>query len=58
VNYNGGSPTFDVNQKVNGGQWNLLGTFNFVAGTSGTVVLTDDADGVVIADGLKFKPVP
>jgi hypothetical protein len=58
VTYNGGSQTFDMNQKVNGGQWNLLGTFNFLAGTSGTVVLTDNADGFVIADGLKFKPVP
>jgi hypothetical protein len=56
INYDGGSTTVDVNQEINGGQWNLLGTFSFAAGTSGTVVLSDDADEFVIADAIKLKP--
>lgn len=55
--HNGGSATVNVNQQVNEGKWNLLGTFNFVAGTSGYVRISDnfaDAGKVVIADGIKF----
>jgi hypothetical protein len=55
INYDGGSETIYVNQQVNGGQWNLLGTYPFAAGTSGSVVLTDDANGVVIADAVKWN---
>jgi hypothetical protein len=58
INYNGGSETVDVDQQVNGGQWNLLGTYPFVAGTSGSVLLTDDANGVVIADSIGFVLQP
>jgi hypothetical protein len=58
IHYNGGSQTIDVNQKINGNQWNYLGTFAFIAGTAGSVVLSDDADKYVIADTIKFKPVP
>jgi hypothetical protein len=46
----------EVNQEVNGGQWNLLGTYPFAAGTSGSVVLSDEADEYVIADAIKFEP--
>ena len=50
----------DVNQEINGGQWNQLDSvsFPFATGTSGTVVLSDDADEFVIADAVKLKPVP
>jgi hypothetical protein len=61
VHYDGGSQTFDVNQEINGGQWNQLGTgfFPFVAGASGgKVVLSDNANDYVIADAIKFKPAP
>ncbi|CAD7768212.1 Doubled CXXCH motif (Paired_CXXCH_1) [Candidatus Methanoperedenaceae archaeon GB50] len=54
VYYSGGSETIRVNQKVGGGRWNYLGTWNFSAGTSGYVVLSDDADGVVMADAIRF----
>ena len=54
INYNGGSDTVDVNQEINGNQWNYLGTYNFTAGTSGTVVLTNDANEYVIADAVRF----
>ena len=60
--YNGGSDTVTVNQKESesGGKWNYLGTYNFAAGTSGYVVLSDgpDADGVVVADAIKWELVP
>jgi hypothetical protein len=58
INYNGGSgsETVDMNQQANGGRWNLLGTYYFEADGSETVVLTDDADGKVIADAVKFSP--
>ena len=57
INYNGGTTTLNVNQSVNDAQWNLLGTFNFVAGTAGYVRVTDnftDSTKVAIADGIKF----
>ncbi len=57
VSYNGGSQTFTINQQVNGGTWNLLGTFNFASGTSGSVKITDghtDTANVVMADAIKF----
>ena len=61
IDYNGGSTTVNVNQQVSGGQWNLIGTFNFVTGSVGSVKITDgfaDAGQVVIADAIKFVYVP
>jgi hypothetical protein len=60
INYDGGSETVRVSQKVDGGQWNQLGTgtYPFVVGTSGSVVLSDDANGVVVADAILWEPVP
>ena len=55
VNYEGGSTTVPVNQRLNGGQWNMIGTYHFgVADYS--VVLTDNASGGnVIADGVRIE---
>jgi hypothetical protein len=62
VYYNGGSETVRVDQTdagPGGGKWNLLGTWNFTAGTSGQVVLSNDANHrFVIADAIKLVPVP
>jgi hypothetical protein len=59
VYYDGGvSGPIEVNQKVNGSQWNLLGSFPFAAGTSGSVVLSDDANNYVIADAILFSTTP
>ncbi|MBW1860704.1 MAG: hypothetical protein JRI70_11830, partial [Deltaproteobacteria bacterium] len=58
VYYNGGSETISVNQEVRGSKWNLLGTFPFLAGTSGYVQLTDDADEYVIADAIMLAKPP
>lgn len=43
-----------VNQKNNGGTWVSLGTFDFQPGKSQGVVLSDKADGVVVADAIRF----
>lgn len=54
INYDGGSEQVTVNQQANGDRWILLGTYRFTAGTSGSVVLTDNANGVVIADAVMW----
>jgi hypothetical protein len=61
ITYNGGTQTVQVNQQVNGGRWNLLGTFNFTTGSAGFVRVTDghtDTAQVVIADAIKFVYAP
>jgi len=54
VNHLGGSTTIRVNQQINGGQWNLLGTFDFQ--DQGSVVLSDDVSSGrdVVADAVKL----
>jgi chitodextrinase len=54
VFYDGGSKTYSVNEKARGGSWILLGIHKFKAGTSGYVQLTDQANGEVTADAVKF----
>jgi len=56
VYYNGGNITIPVDQKVNSGQWNSLGTYSFAAGSSGYVQLSDNAEPstVVVADAVRF----
>ena len=57
VHHMEGASCVTVNQSQNGGQWNLLGTYNFQEGTTGKVVLTDDAQSgkVVSADAVRFE---
>jgi len=43
-----------VNQQANGGQWVSLGTYTFNAGTTGTITLTDKANGTAIADAIRL----
>ena len=57
IYYNGGNQTVTCDQRTNGGMWNLLGTWNLAAGTSGYVKITNNADNYVIADAMKFEPV-
>ena len=54
VKYNGGSATVTKSQRTSNGQWVLLGSYAFSAGTAGNVTLTDNADGTVIADAIKL----
>ncbi|MCG7983798.1 MAG: Ig-like domain-containing protein [Candidatus Thiodiazotropha lotti] len=52
-----GDTTVPVNQRLNGGDWNLLGTYNFTDGIDYQVTLTDQADGYVIADAIQVSPI-
>jgi uncharacterized delta-60 repeat protein len=54
INYDGGSAEVSVNQQGHGDQWNYLGTYPFAEGVSGSVELSDGADGFVIADAIKW----
>lgn len=48
-----GADTIYVDQEVNGGEWNSLGVYPFGEG-GGSVVLSDLADEVVIADAIRL----
>ena len=53
VSYQGGTADVVMNQRENGGKWNLLGTFPFAAGGSGyKVSLAESSLGTVAADAL------
>ncbi len=57
VHHASGSTLFRVNQQINGGQWNVLGVFDFDVGDA-SVTLSDDANpSVVIADAVRFVGV-
>jgi len=60
IGYNGGTQTVRINQQENGGTWVPLGTYNFLAGSSGYVRIKDNFTtyNVVIADAVKFVYVP
>ena len=58
VNYAGGSDSLRVNQQQDTGQWILLGTYNFDAGTSGNVTVTRDGQSTqssTSADAVMFE---
>lgn len=52
-----GTASVVVNQQTGGGQWQVLGTWNFSPSIPIQVVLTDAANGSVSADALWFEPV-
>jgi RHS repeat-associated protein len=54
VVHGGGTSLVTVNQKQNGGQWNLLGTWSFAPGAGHQVTLTAASDGNVVADAIKL----
>jgi N-acetylmuramoyl-L-alanine amidase len=54
VTSNAGVAAVAVNQKINGGSWQSLGTFEFQPNKAQGVTLTDSADGVVVADAIRF----
>ena len=55
VNHAGGSDTHTESQKNDGGQWNLLGSYNFNPGnTSVTIGASNPTDGYIIADGIRW----
>jgi RHS repeat-associated protein len=54
VVHDGGTSLVTVSQKQNGGQWNLLGTWNFAPSAGHQVTLTASSDGAVVADAIKL----
>jgi len=54
VKYKGGEETFAINLKKNYGKWNYIGEFKFKKGSSGYVMTSNDANGNVLADAVKF----
>lgn len=61
INHRDGTSTVRVNQQQTGGQWVLLGSHHFDGGVPATITLTDDANGLVIADAVRLVrvgPVP
>ncbi|MDF3058514.1 MAG: hypothetical protein K0R17_2729 [Rariglobus sp.] len=56
ITHAGGTASTQVNQKVNGGEWVLLGSYAFNAGTAGNVLVsTTGTSGYVVADAIKFE---
>ncbi|WP_435204171.1 FAD-dependent oxidoreductase [Micromonospora sp. bgisy143] len=57
IAYSGGVTTRTVDQRQSGGQWVPLGTYPFTAGSDGSVLIrTEDTDGYVVADAVRFLP--
>jgi hypothetical protein len=54
ISYSGGEKTVTVNQSANYGRWNSLGTYFFNTGKGGYVIISNNTDGPVIADAVKF----
>lgn len=62
VGYKDGQDRFSVNQRLRGGEYHELGIYEFAAGRNvdnGSVIIQrpNDANGYVIADGVKFELV-
>jgi lysophospholipase L1-like esterase len=58
ITYFGGTTRVYINQQINGGKWNLLGTFSFVAGQSYTIRITSQpGPSSTCADAVKFSRV-
>lgn len=60
IEHAGGASALTFSQLVNGGAWTAIGIYAFNAGTSGRVVLRNNAGAagdVVIADAVRFRPV-
>ncbi len=56
VHYAGGSTPITVNQTQDGGTWQLLGTFTLDPALNPQVVLSDQANGTVVADAVLVVP--
>ncbi len=53
-----GVSTFTVDQRTQNGQWVLIGSFPFTAGTNGNVLIrTTSTTGYVVADSVRFDSV-
>ncbi|WP_405115603.1 polysaccharide lyase family 8 super-sandwich domain-containing protein [Paenibacillus sp. FSL K6-1217] len=59
VVHSGGMATLNIDQTANGGVWNLIGTYSFTAGTSGSVTIRNNGtSGYVAADAVRWVRNP
>ncbi len=56
VHHAGGSDAVTVNQRADGGEWNLLGIYPLGAGAAHKVVLTSASIGAAVADAILVVP--
>ena len=54
VKYKDGMETREMDMKVNCGQWNYIGQYKFEKGDAGYVMISNKADGNVVADAVMF----
>ena len=57
INHDGGSTTMLVSHQgpnYQSGSWLSLGVYTFSAGTASSVQISDDADGYVMADAIRW----
>ncbi|MCK4829026.1 right-handed parallel beta-helix repeat-containing protein, partial [bacterium] len=47
--------TVHINQQTNGGQWNILGTYNFT-GTANIIIISTGGGASTCADATRFEP--
>ena len=55
VQHSAGTSIVNVNEKINGGKWVLLGTYIFAAGKTGFIEVKD-SNGQACADAVKLVP--
>ncbi len=58
IDFIGRQETVRVDQRENGGQWNLLAEGHFSASTPAEIMLSNDADGFVIGDAIRVTQTP
>lgn len=60
ITHNGGTAVALVNQQINGGKWNKIGTFQFTGGQSYSVKINSVFSGgtSVMADAIRWAYVP
>ncbi|HYY89061.1 MAG TPA: L,D-transpeptidase family protein [Chloroflexota bacterium] len=58
VSHGGGTVELRRDQRSNGGDWQLLGDFDFQAGQDQGVRLTGSGDGVLVADAIRWVTAP
>lgn len=57
INHDQQVDTVEVDQRINGGQWNEMGVFVFASGSAGFVELSDGNGDYAIADAVRFEYV-